>query len=105
MYKDIAPDEKGTIEKVEVERVTINPKLSLTELLQKLKDAQKRKEIEILTVGFEGSLQNINFTEMGFGKEKRVTIKQTGTGMSIPRKILKSMIHTQLKILFKHSMI
>lgn len=89
MYKDIAPDEKGTIEKVEVERVTINPKLSLTELLQKLKDAQKRKEIEILTVGFEGSLQNINFTEMGFGKEKRVTIKQTGTGMSIPRKILK----------------
>lgn len=88
-YKDIAPDEKGTMEKVEVERVTINPKFSLTELLDKLKDTQKRKEIEILKIGFEGSLQTTNFTERGFGKEKKVTIKQTGTGMSIPRKTLE----------------
>ena len=89
IYKDIAPDEKGTIEKVEVERITINPKFSLTELLQKMKEAQKRNEIEILKIGFEGSLQTSDFTEMGFGKGKRVTIKQTSTGMSIPRKILK----------------
>ncbi|MFW9874943.1 MAG: hypothetical protein ACFFG0_17690, partial [Candidatus Thorarchaeota archaeon] len=81
--------EKGLLEKVEVERITINPELSLIELLSVMNESKKRKEIEILKIGFEGSLQTTNFTEMGFGKGKKVTIKQTGTGMSIPRKVLK----------------
>jgi len=89
MYKDIKPDEKSTIERVEVERITINPEFSLLELLQLMNESKERKEIEILRIGFEGSLQTKNFTEMGFGKDKKVVIKQTGTGMSIPRKILK----------------
>jgi len=89
MYKDIKPDEKGIIERVEVERITINPEFSLPELLYVMNESKIRKEIEILRIGFEGSLQTKNFTEMGFGKGKKVIIKQTGTGMSIPRKILK----------------
>ena len=89
MYKDIKPDDKGIIERVEVERITIDPKLSLIELLNAIKNSKNRKEIEILKVGFEGSLQTQTFKEMGFGKDKKVVIKQTGNGMSIPRKILR----------------
>ena len=89
MYKDVKPDEKGVIEKVEVERITITPELSLIELLNVMNESKKRKEIEILKIGFEGSLQTQTFKEMGFGKEKKVVIKQTGTGMSIPRKVLR----------------
>jgi len=88
MYKDLKLDEKGIIERVEVERITINPELSINELLHIMNESKKRKEIEILKIGFEGSLQTKNFTEMGFGKGKKVVIKQTGTGMSIPRKVL-----------------
>ncbi len=89
MYKDIKPDDKGIIERVEVERITINPELSLNELLLVMNKSKKMKEIEILKIGFEGSLQAQTFKEMGFGKEKKVVIKQTGTGMSIPRKVLR----------------
>ena len=89
MYKDIKPDDKGIIERVEVERITINPELSLNELLCVMNKSKKMKEIEILKIGFEGSLQAQAFKEMGFGKEKKVVIKQTGTGMSIPRKVLR----------------
>jgi len=88
MYKDIKPDDKGIIERVEVERITINPEFNLTELLNLINESQKRKEVEILKIGFEGSLQTTAFSEMGFGKGKKVVIKQTGTGMSVPRKIL-----------------
>ena len=88
MYKDIKPDERGNLERVEVERITINPKFSLMELLNVMNECKKRREIEILKIGFEGSLQTQTFNEMGFGKEKKVVIKQTGTGMSIPRKVL-----------------
>lgn len=89
MYKDIKPDEKSSIEKVEVERITINPELSLNELLFVMNKSKKMKEIEILKIGFEGSLQTQTLKEMGFGKEKKVVIKQTGTGMSVPKKVLR----------------
>ena len=89
MYKDIKPDDNGIIERVEVERITINPELDLNKLLYLINESRKRKEIELLKIGFEGSLQNTTFSEMGFGKGKKVVIKQAGTGMSVPRKILR----------------
>ena len=42
MYKDIKPDEKGNLERVEVERITINPEFSLMELLNVMNECKKR---------------------------------------------------------------
>lgn len=88
MFKDIDPNKKGQIEKVEVERITIDPRLSMIELLQKLKECEKKHKIELIDIGFEGSLQTQQVVEKGFGKGKKLVIKQSSAGLQIPRKII-----------------
>ena len=89
MYKDVEPEKKGKIDKVEVKRITIDPRLSLLQLLEKINEIKKKKELELIDIGFEGSLQTQHVVEKGFGKKEKLVIKQSTTGLQIPRKIIK----------------
>lgn len=89
MYKDIKPKSKASMEKVEVERLTIDPRLTMIELLKKLNVCIKQNKLALVNVGFEGSLQTQKVVEKGFGKGKKLVIKQSSAGLQIPRKIIK----------------
>ena len=56
MYKDVKPDEKGIIERVEVERITINPELSLIELC-------RLKNDYVIPAINEGLIGNLSYVE------------------------------------------
>ncbi|KKN59000.1 hypothetical protein LCGC14_0546750 [marine sediment metagenome] len=77
-----------TVDIIPVPVVSINPTLSVYELLKKIHREEEKKHVSLLSLTFEGSIQADNPMVKFYGKKRRLKIKFTND-TNIPRTTIK----------------
>jgi len=89
-YKEVKPDEKVPLEKVEVHRISIDPTLSILELLTIINEKEKEGIIILLDISFESSPQSAKYgSRIGFGKDGRLIVRRMEDTMYVPKRTFK----------------